>query len=797
MELAKGTTTRRLAALMFTDMVGYSAIAREDEAIARELGDAQRAIIREALIQHHGREHQTTGDGFFLEFASAINAVQCAIEIQTRLHERERSLPQNRRLKIRIGIHLGDILTNDEDLYGNGVNVAARVEPLAKPGGICITRQIYDQVAERIPGAKFKKNGVKSIKNIRGGAEIFHVVLPWEDEARARKRRMWFPRTVAGFPATLNSVVIGAFFVACFASLILATAGALRSNLKTLNVSERSPAQSVASEPLDLSDGWSFRMAPSEPWERFETRASYRHADKLSGSYSMTKTFSSASTYNSPAIVLGLFSGSHRAYLNGKFIGGSDRAGELAYYPFAKELLNKDGENTLSIEGETRRALNPGLLVLPKVGAFLGEFESIQDKVRDNNLKFQFLRNMFFGLAALIFVASFGFALVRRSSMPYFYSSIIILLSTLNLAYYSSWISNSVDYPFLRFLKVISLTLVPLILVSAQLRLKRKTTLETANNLLALTSLVAIAGILFYGSDRPSDFIENYNMLLGAGAIYAIVSCFVMVGSFLKGLSIPRKRSFVVRSFQAAYFVLAIMSAVSVFCAIRTGPDLISKFVAETTTPQMRVTATEAGMTIPFLFSLFLVFIATADHLQQSRAAKLKRRRDELMLEIVHVMNSSRPFAEMIQSLQRELCTFLMVERSTLYVLDESGSSPELSADYFHSATAKRHDVKRKISMDEGVIGYVVKSRSPILIEDIRRDARFSGGHESYRSGSCMIFPLFSQGVLTGVLTFADKTAGAFDSQDFDMALELSSSLGLLLHNQQMRRALSEPKDVA
>lgn len=798
--------TRRLAALMFTDMVGYSALAREDESLAREMVDAQRLIIRDSLQRFGGREHQTTGDGFFLEFPSAVNAVQCAIDVQMLLHERGRYVPDDRQIQIRIGIHLGDILSNDEDLFGNGVNIAARIEPLAKPGGICITRQIHDQVLDRVPNTKFRKDGRKSLKNIRGGAEIFHVVMPSDDELRQRtlKPLSWIQRRFAfrTVPEIFNSGVVSALTFACVLSLTVATVGAVRSLFQADAPSLRSPAEAATNEPVDLSEGWSFRTQSDGAWKRFETHASWRHSEQLSGHYWMKKSFRTTGDFKEPGIVLGLVTDTHRTYLNGKFIGGSNRSGELTYYTFDRSLLNSNGDNELMIEGETRPSLNPGLIVLPTVGARLDEFSKVRARVHQNELTFHFLRNMYFGLTLLIFAASFCFALVRRSSMPYFYSAMILLLSAINLSYYSPWVSSTFAYQFMRFLKLIALSQIPIVLVSAQLRLLGQTKKEAINNSFSALALVAVGVLTLLLDSRPVDFIERYNMALAISSVYGLAATLWM----LKIAAVERKKtkSPLVKSFQLGYLATNVLATLTIFCSIKSGHGVISAFVESTTSAKFRVIATEVGMALPFLFSLFLVTIATVDYLQQSRSVARKRRRDVLMLEIVNLMTSVKPFDEVISSLQAEMCDFLKAERSTLYVLKAKGTGV-LSADYVHNPRKIVHEIKHLLPLNEGVTGYVVQNLTPLLIPDIRRDRRFFGagapfpvqGFESYKSGSCMLFPLLSQGQLVGVITFADKQGGGvFERQDFTTALELSSTLGLLLDNQEMRAALAS-RDIA
>ena len=143
---AKTQEQRKLVAIMFTDMVGYSALAQRDERLAVELLEEHRAFMRPAFLKHQGQEVKTIGDGFLVEFASAVAAVNCAVELQEALARRNLDAAAERQLQVRIGIHLGDVLRHEDDIVGDGVNIAARIEPLADPGGIAITRQVFDQV---------------------------------------------------------------------------------------------------------------------------------------------------------------------------------------------------------------------------------------------------------------------------------------------------------------------------------------------------------------------------------------------------------------------------------------------------------------------------------------------------------------------------------------------------------------------------------------------------------------------------------------------------------------------------
>jgi class 3 adenylate cyclase len=195
-ECRSGRQEGRLAAIMFTDIVGFSALAQRDEGLALELLEEHRALLRAAFHNHQGQEVKTIGDGFLVEFASAVAAVNCAVELQEALAQRNLRAPIPKQLQIRIGIHLGDVLRHGDDIVGDGVNIAARIEPLADPGGIAITQQVFDQVYNKVPEILASIGKIK-LKNIQRPVEVYRVILGTSGIENALKRREFHPGTSA------------------------------------------------------------------------------------------------------------------------------------------------------------------------------------------------------------------------------------------------------------------------------------------------------------------------------------------------------------------------------------------------------------------------------------------------------------------------------------------------------------------------------------------------------------------------------------------------------------------------
>src|SRR5438876_10317452 len=199
---------------MFTDMVGYGALSQRDDKLAQELLEEHRRLLREIFPQFNGTEIKTIGDAFLVEFQSALEAAQCAMAIQRALAKRNADAPAERQIQVRIGIHIGDVVHRGGDVYGDGVNIASRIEQLAAAGGICISMDVERQIRNALE-ARFEKLAPTEMKNISVPMDLFRIVLPWEKQAKAEPAET----SVSGhsFPVSRLAWVV---------AIVLAAAGA-------------------------------------------------------------------------------------------------------------------------------------------------------------------------------------------------------------------------------------------------------------------------------------------------------------------------------------------------------------------------------------------------------------------------------------------------------------------------------------------------------------------------------------------------------------------------------------------
>ena len=199
---------RKIAAILAADVVGYSKLVAEDEEETLRRLASYRAVVDDFIEKANGRIFNTAGDAVLAEFSSAVEAVRCAIDIQESLRTRNMAYPPSRQMSFRMGITIGDVVERDGDLLGDGVNIAARLEGLAAPGGICISRTVYEQVANKL-SVQFADIGAQEVKNIPNPVHAYMVALRAEDayaDARLRKKKKPGARLLV--PALAVTVIV-------------------------------------------------------------------------------------------------------------------------------------------------------------------------------------------------------------------------------------------------------------------------------------------------------------------------------------------------------------------------------------------------------------------------------------------------------------------------------------------------------------------------------------------------------------------------------------------------------------
>ena len=198
---------RRLAAILVADVVGYSRLMGKDEAGTLAALKAHRSeLIDPEIAENNGRIVTSTGDGVLAEFGSVVDAVNCAVQIQLSMTKRNADVPDSRQLVFRIGINIGDIIFEDDDIQGDGVNVAARLEGLAEPGGICVSRPVRNQIRDKVPYG-FEDLGEKEVKNIARPVRVFRVLLDGQQAVPSESAKRW-TTTVSRLTASLAMILL-------------------------------------------------------------------------------------------------------------------------------------------------------------------------------------------------------------------------------------------------------------------------------------------------------------------------------------------------------------------------------------------------------------------------------------------------------------------------------------------------------------------------------------------------------------------------------------------------------------
>jgi class 3 adenylate cyclase/Skp family chaperone for outer membrane proteins len=228
---------RKLAAILAADAVGYSRLMAADEEGTMKILSAHRAVIDGIIEFHEGRIISTAGDSVLAEFGSPVEAVRCAVEIQEALKTRNDSLSEDQRLQFRIGVNLGDVMAKGEDLLGDGVNVAARLESIAEPGGICVSSSIYDQISGKLD-LGFVDIGDQSLKNIQRPIHVYRVDRESRRASGSSATQASRPATATWLAGALAAIVVAAV-LAWYFDFLSVTRQSERAGVPALAADER------------------------------------------------------------------------------------------------------------------------------------------------------------------------------------------------------------------------------------------------------------------------------------------------------------------------------------------------------------------------------------------------------------------------------------------------------------------------------------------------------------------------------------------------------------------------------
>ena len=802
---------------MFTDVVGYSMLTERDEKLALELLEEHRQILRQLLPSFGGREIKNTGDGMFVEFSSIVEAVNCAVAIQTTLFERNLSADESRQLEIRIGLHLGDVLDSKDaadDRYGSDVNIAARIEPLANAGGICISQLVFDHINSKID-LPFKKLGKVRLKNIREPIAVYRIVLPWEPQ------QVPFHRKALGIFAPKGPKTAEGFFLGTQVAATLGILGFIFVQLwhPVKLVVDRGPTRSIASvtsvEPptvrhLDLPQDWQYAVASdaesSTVWKDFDVTKTLAYADDITGDYLLRLDFTGAGGFRHPAMVLGLISDVHRVYLNGQFIGGSERFADLAVYSFDPSLLRPGEQNTLLIKARTRPSFSPGINLLADIPSQIGEFEDVSRSVLKSQFSFRFVRPICLAISLLLAVASMGYYLIRRTELKFLYFASFLFLGSLCLTYYNTFVVASLSYPFYRSIKLFSLGLSSFVLFSLYLHMRGLKRLEAVNGLLALV-FGAVSFFTLLGSPiKASQYIGRYNSLLTTAAAYTFVWLGVLAlrGSLklskpVELRAITRKQITDVALVTGFGLIIALLCTASIMNGEQAG--IFSSYLA-------RSQFKNFALVYPFFFAMMVLGTGLADYTRKSKDISYKRKKDDLILSIANLAANTSDTAQVIEQIQCRVTEFLGAARSTIYLLHPDQKDAHghelLQATYIHGPVGTKERIRKTLEPSSGIIGYCLAQKSAVFVEDLAKDPRFNGtlngpvdrttdGSPGYRTGSFMVFPLLVGSHLLGAITIADRLDGRpFTREDFCLMHLVAKDIAFMISHSQLQASRIE-----
>jgi len=789
-------TQRRLAAMMFTDIAGYSRMTERNEQATHDLLNEHNRIIREVLPEFGGREIRTIGDAFFIEFPSAVDAVECAYRIQSRLHEWNSTLAEDSRLLVRIGLHLGDIMDAGDDNFGNEVNVSARLESLARPGGICISQQVLDQVRGKVD-FEFKSMGTAQLKNIKEGVAIWSVVLPWMADAREKRYFPWnewrarlggISMKGFGSPVAASRTLLTAFVIGIALGFAPPVYRSLLSTVQpdVFRAGSRGPAGMPAPQEID-PEGWKILLEPANStpaWEDLDLSRPWQNADRIHGEYWIKKEFTVHAKYRDPAIVLGVIPDRSRIYLDGKLIGGTEFQNPVNYHAFDPSMTEAGRTHTLLVKAHTSGTLSPGLTIVPRIGAYIGDVSQLAPLVRTDLVVYHQLRVAYLAVTVMFFLGFLFYHALNPASRRFLYYGMYGMLGALMLLYHNRLISDGLGYKLQLSLRTFSLVLGPLVLASATFASRKNDRAERRNNWGALaTGLIALP-TLFITETGPTTLMERANVFHEIATVYSF-AMFAYLTVRLLGERDPGSDES--RGLDTATIFFLALNGCFNFVSIRGALTASVPFAVKTFLTQVLIV-------YPVLFMVSMFVLALVDYSAKNRVLRFRKDTDALNLDLTRLLARPGDAGTQLDEIHNRVCSFLGITQSTLYLRE----GDKLRARHRIAGPSSRARIQDLLPMDQGIIGHVARTRNPILVRNIAMDLRFRQMMRErprptppYATPSCMVFPLICFGEVAGVLTFTEKSsAAAFTQEDFELVQSLLSDITLLtvLENARLGR---------
>ncbi|MCM0607271.1 MAG: hypothetical protein KA715_14375 [Xanthomonadaceae bacterium] len=733
---------RKLVTLLFTDIVGYSRMTQADERGTHALLQTHHKQIREAIKAHNGREVRTIGDAFFIEFFSAVSAVECAMAIRSRLDQVNQTLPAASQLILRQGIHLGDVLVGDHDeAYGNEVNIAARIQNLAPIDSICISEAVYQQVQNKLP-FQFTHVGDFSLKNILGKTSIYSVT----SKNDSKKKNM--TSLAKGFfkqPASWSAVSL---LVIMFLGLGLIVDTWIdhlnESNQPDVFITGNRLLNGNA-EALNIEKDWEILINPgtNQNWESYQPLHRTVLSGRINGEYWLRKKIEVVAQYHEPSIVLGVIPVRQQLFVDGKWFGSQNHAQPVPLYPVPREWV-KPGTHTLLVKAYAAAEINPGLNIVRSIGAWLGESSEIEIKVRRDWYSYHFPRMLYLGISivfglglCLIFV----FQTLRRDMLYY---AAYALLGSMSLFYQNHLVSDGLSTVTLNVLKFFSVSLMSPILLSALFFKYQKPISENRNNFLAgLCFHIVAAFALFQPSVPISEILSRTNIFYYFSIAYSVSAAFY---SFL---SMIRNKHY-----------LSNLLVTGVFCLVHAGYSYTALRFSSlpVLSPVLKDWVYLLFMIQPALFASGLTLHFLKKSASESKKGSRVDQSDEWIQFAIHSEQD-------VESLHKEWVKELKCHRSTLYWVSEDlnealclSHAPATHTPPFEKSTLREHPG----------LAWVVEQKRSIRLEHIPDEMKNQKFIGKYEGSSTMIITVLAGDRVEAILTFSDPIGrDSFDDIDF------------------------------